>query len=135
MAQVLVDVGFLVALLSRKDQHHAWALAQVKSHPHPWYTCESVLSEAFHLLEPQGGGAALVGLLDRMVVHVSFHLDSELSAVLELMNKYADVPMGLADGCLVRMSETWANPTLLTTDGDFRVYRRLGKKVIPCRLP
>lgn len=135
MASVLVDTGFLVALLSRDDQHHTWALAQVRSHPHPWHVCDAVLSEAFHLLESRGGGARLIELIERGVVHANFHFDSESAFILPLLQRYSDVPMSFADGCLVRMTETMPEPMLLTTDGDFRVYRRLGRKVIPCRLP
>lgn len=51
------------------------------------------------------------------------------------MQKYAEVPMSLADACLVRMSETVADPVLLTTDRDFLIYRRHGRQVIPLRLP
>jgi hypothetical protein len=28
-----------------------------------------------------------------------------------------------------------ADPVILTTDGDFRVYRRHGRQVVPCVLP
>ncbi len=44
------------------------------------------------------------------------------------MEKYADVPMSFADACLVRMTEVSSDPTLLTTDTDFRIYRRHGRK-------
>jgi uncharacterized protein len=37
------------------------------------------------------------------------------------MQKCADVPMSLADACLVRMTETLATPVLLTTDSDVRI--------------
>ena len=47
----------------------------------------------------------------------------------------ADVPMSFADACLVRMTETLNDPMLLTTDTDFRIYRRHGRQVIPCMLP
>jgi uncharacterized protein len=43
--------------------------------------------------------------------------------------------MSLAGACLVRMSETVADPILLTTDADFRVYRRHGRHVVPCLTP
>ena len=56
--------------------------------------------------------------------------------VLKLMHKYADVPMSFADACLVRMTEGLCpSPCSLTTDAIFRVYRRLGRKTIPCMLP
>jgi hypothetical protein len=51
------------------------------------------------------------------------------------MQKYADTPMSLADACLVRMSETLAEPIILTTDAGFRVYRRHGRQVVPCMTP
>lgn len=135
MVNVLVDTGFLVALLSRDDQHHAWALAQVRSHPHPWHACDAVLSEAFHLLEARKGGERLIELIERGVLRAGFHSDREMAFILPLLRRYSDVPMSFADGCLVRMSETMPEPMLLTTDGDFQVYRRLGRKVIPCRMP
>jgi predicted nucleic acid-binding protein len=58
-----------------------------------------------------------------------------MNAVLKLLEKYADVPMSFADACLVRMTETLNSPMLLTTDADFRIYRRHGRQVIPCVLP
>ena len=135
MVSVVVDTGFLVALLCKRDEHHAWALAQVRSCPHPWHTCEAALSEAFHLLENRGGGPQIIALLNRGVVTVDFHFAEEMSYVLDLIGKYHDVPMSLADGCLVRMTETLSDPLLLTTDSDFKIYRRLGRKVIPARMP
>jgi predicted nucleic acid-binding protein len=131
---VLVDAGFLVALLSRRDRHHRWAAAQSPRFPPPWSTCEAVLSEAFHLLGTRGG-PGLAALLRRRAVLAAFDLGDELGPVLKLMEKYADAPMSLADGCLVRMTETLADPLLLTTDTDFRVYRRHSRHVVPCVMP
>ena len=57
------------------------------------------------------------------------------TTVLKLMQKYSDLPMSLADACLVRMTETLADPVVLTTDADFRVYRRHSRHVVPCVTP
>jgi hypothetical protein len=51
------------------------------------------------------------------------------------MQKYADVPMDLADACLVRMTEILDDPLVLTIDAHFRIYRRLGRQVVPCAMP
>jgi predicted nucleic acid-binding protein len=131
---LLVDVGFLVALLSRRDVHHPWAVQQATENPPPWSTCEAVLSEGFHLLRERGSPALSAMLLRRAVV-TAFNLDNSLGAVLTLLRKYASVPMSLADACLVRMSETVDDPLILTTDSDFRIYRRHSRQVIPCILP
>ena len=130
----LVDTGFLVALLSRRDRHHQWSAALVPRFAPPWITCEAVLSEAFHLLGP-AGEPQLAELLRRRAVSAVFNLGDELEPVLKLLHKYTDVPMSLADACLVRMTETLADPVVLTTDDDFRIYRRHSRQVIPCVLP
>jgi predicted nucleic acid-binding protein len=131
---VIADSGFLVALLSRRDTHHSWAIAQGEAHPLPWRTCEAALSEAFHLLGRRGA-PALRSLLRRGSLRLAFDLAGEVEPVLRLMQKYADVPMSLADGCLVRMTETLPDPHLLTTDADFRIFRRHSRHVIPASLP
>jgi uncharacterized protein len=130
----LVDAGFLIALLSRRDRHHPWAAAQSPGLAPPWKTCEAVLSEAFHLLGARGR-PGLATLLRRGAVVSAFDLADELDRVMNLMQKYADVPMSLADACLVRMSETLADPVILTTDADFRIYRRHNRHVVPCVTP
>lgn len=68
-------------------------------------------------------------------MRLAFDLGDQLEPVLKLMQKYADAPMSLADACLVRMSETLSDSLLLTTDADFRVYRRHSRQVIPCVIP
>jgi predicted nucleic acid-binding protein len=131
---VLVDAGFLVALLSRRDEHHAWAAAQAAERPPPWKTCESALSEAFHLLGTHGR-PALDALVRRDAVVSAFHFGNERHRALTLMQKYANIPMSLADACLVRMSEILADPIILTTDSDFRLYRRHSRQIVPCVTP
>ncbi len=131
---VLVDSGFLVALLSRNDQYTEWAASQAARVIQPWLTCEAALSEAFYLLGRRGE-PKLTALLRRGVAAPRFNFEAELEPVLALMDKYADVPMSLADACIVRMTEILPDPVVLTTDRDFLVYRRHSRKVIPCFLP
>jgi hypothetical protein len=107
--RVLVDAGFLVALLSRRDQYPDWAFAQVQRWPPPWSTCEAALSEAVHLLDAPGE-PGLSALLRRQAVVVAFELAGNLKPILAILHKYASVPASLADACLVRMTETLATP-------------------------
>lgn len=131
---VLVDAGFLIAVLSRRDAHHKWAVQEASGHAPPWYTCDAVLSEAYH---PLGGRGAtgLGALLSRRAVVASFRLDEQVEEVVAFLRKYAGVPMSFADACLVRMPETITDPLLLTTDSDFRIYRRHGRQLIPVSRP
>jgi len=131
---VIVDSGSLVALLRRDDQHHRWASLATEQLGAPWHTCDAALSEAFFLVG-RNGRTQLTELLRRRLLLSTFSFDNERSRTLALMDKYADVPMSLADACLVRMSETLADPLLITTDSDFRFYRRHGRQVIRCLMP
>lgn len=102
----------------------------------PLLTCEAVLAEAAFLvrrLDP--GGHALMALLDRNAVRVAFRLDEQHPSVARLMSKYADVPMSLADACLVRMTELHPRAVVLTFDQDFRVYRRHDRQVVRMLAP
>jgi predicted nucleic acid-binding protein len=97
-------------------------------------TCEAVLSETAHLLGERGT-RSLASLLRRGALICRYRFADDMDAVLKLLEKYADVPMSFADACLVRMTETLNDPMLLTTDADFRIYRRHGRQTIPCMLP
>ena len=131
---VIVDASFLVALWRKNDQNHRWAVEQARLHPPPWVTCESVLSEADHLLAPEGC-ATLRLACRRGALRIASLAEESFPPVLDLLDKYADVPMSIADACLVRLTEILPDPLLLTTDTDFRIYRRLGRRVIPMRIP
>lgn len=129
-ASVLVDAGFLVALLAERDANHRWAADLGPRLPLPWKTCEAALTETFHLLGA-AGSPALAGVLRDRIVVCDFDLNQQLDHVLTLLRKYADVPISFADACLVRMTETNPDSILYTTNSDFRIYRRHGRKVIP----
>jgi predicted nucleic acid-binding protein len=133
---VIVDTGPLVAFLRRDDSHHAWVIAQLDLLDPPLITCEAVLSEAAFLLRRVSRGPdALLALVRRKLVRVPFQLEAELPAIERLVARYANVPMSLADACLVRMSETHAGSVVLTLDSDFRTYRRHGRNIIPLIAP
>lgn len=131
---VIADSSALVALVRYDDQHHRWIDAHLDSLPWPWLTCDAAVSEAFHLVGVKGA-PKIREMLRRGALELAFHLGDDLASVLSLMEKYADVPMSLADACLVRMTETRSDPVVITTDTDFRIYRRHGRQVVPCLLP
>ena len=104
---VLIDAGPLAAAFYQRDQHYEWARRQVSHISPPVYTCEAVLSEAFHLLErvPQGA-QKLLDFLERGFVEVPF--------------AYAE------HAGLVRMAGRRREAQVFTTEADFRVYRTTG---------
>jgi len=98
---VLIDSGPIVAVLRRRDQHHAWARAHFESSDQSFTTCEAVISESHFLLEGTAGGAeALYALLERGIINVAFSLTGQLAETVRLVRRYRDVPISLADPCL-----------------------------------
>ena len=63
------------------------------------------------------------------MIKIDFNLQDEFSEIQKLLNKYIDVPMSLADGCLVRMSEQITNSAICTLDSDFKIYRKERRKL------
>ena len=131
---MIVDTGPLVAVLNGRDAHHAWAVAELAAIPAPLLTCEAVLAEACHLCGPRGAPTVLE-LVRRGAVAPAFRLEEQLPTVERLMRRYANVPMALADACLVRMAEIVPDAVVWTLDADFRVYRKNGRAVIPTIMP
>lgn len=136
MTRVLIDTGPLVALLNRRDRHHAWARRVLDTIAPPVFTCDPVISEACFLLQGFGSGQdAVLELMDRGIVRSDFSVAAEVAPIRSLIRKFRDVPMALADACLVRMTEIVRESVVLTLDSDFRIYRRNRGQVVPTITP
>lgn len=102
----------------------------------PLLTCEPVLTEAAFLLKREGCEVdPLFELLERGVLRGGLEIEDQLTDLRTLMRRYRDRPMSLADACLVRLAELHSGGAVFTFDGDFRIYRRHGNKVIPVLMP
>jgi predicted nucleic acid-binding protein len=133
---VLVDAGPLLAWLNRRDEHHEWASGQLARLRPPLLTCEPVLAElAYHLLALGDDPAKALELIASGMVQVALCLEDETEALASLLRRYSNVPMSLADACMVRLSELHERSVVFTVDTDFRIYRRNGRLVIPTLLP
>lgn len=136
MSTVLLDTGPLVATINRRDDRHQWASWQLSRLRPPFLTCEAVLTEACFLLSPyRGAKRAVMEMVARRLLSLPFRLEEEAEPVARLMARYADIPMSLADACLVRMAELYATSSILTLDRDFRIYRKHGRQTIPVLIP
>jgi len=133
---IIVDAGPLVAYLDRSDHHHEWAKMQMAGFTAPLLTCEAVLAEASFLLRRGGiNPSILLRLVEREVLKLPLDLETEASVIAQMMERYNSVPMSLADACIVRVSEILNKTRVFTTDSDFQIYRKSGRKVIALIAP
>src|SRR5580692_4578152 len=131
--KAIADTGFIVAFGSHGDHHHAWAVDIAKNIAEPLITCEAVLAEAAFQL---GSTAYVLSLLQNDMLRLGFDLTRNLEQLAELARRYEDRRPDLADLCVIRMSELYPRYTVITVDeGDFRVFRRNKREVIPILCP
>jgi len=136
METVILDASPLVAYFDAGEEHHEWCVQQFESLHPPLLSCEAAIAEAVYLVESRGGDSARIfEFLRDGLIQLPFRLESEVQAVVVLRRRYADVPMSLADACLLRLSETQTNARVFTLDRDFKIYRRHGRQVIPLIFP
>ncbi|OQW91630.1 MAG: hypothetical protein BWK78_04055 [Thiotrichaceae bacterium IS1] len=136
--QAIMDTGPLVAALSEADKYHTWVIQPLATFQPPLLTSEAVLSETCFLLWKRRATlpiAVLFCWLNQGTIALPFHLHSETAVIGQWMKNYANVPMSLADAGLVRMSEQYPNQVILTLDGDFHIYRKPGRQIIPVIMP
>lgn len=127
---VLLDTGVIVALLDRSERRHGDCVRALKGLGAALITCEAVVAEACYLLRAvEGAPAAVLANVAKGTFQVPFHLAPEAGEVAALMARYSDVPMDLADACLVRLAEVLGTPRILTLDADFRAYRWQRRRV------
>ena len=132
---VLMDAGPLVALIHADDQHHDRCKAVLRSLREPMTTVWLAFTEAMYLLNfSWRAQEALWEMLERGVLLLP--LDStDVPRMRQLMEKYKDLPMDLADAALVRVAEREKVRRIFTLDRrDFQVYRpsKLGRfSVLP----
>jgi predicted nucleic acid-binding protein len=127
----LVDTGPLVALFDPQDSAHEDCAALLKKLSGPLYTTVPVLTEAFHMVEPDSRGADnLREFVLRQGLLVWFLDGPAMRRTFSLMEKYRDHPMDLADGSLVTAAETLHTRKIFTLDRrDFLTYRvRIGRR-------
>lgn len=135
-ASVVVDTGPIVAMLDADEANHDWVMSQVERLRPPLITCEAVLTEAAFLVSRAGARPSVVPqLVTRGFVAVAKLFDDDAGEIVRLMARYRNVPMSLADACLVRLVERTPNATLFTLDSDFSVYRQKGRRLIPLLAP
>jgi predicted nucleic acid-binding protein len=126
---ILVDAGPLVALVDAGDQHHSKCVSALKALREPLATVWPPLTEAMYLLaDLPAAQEALWEMLERGAIHL-LPLDSaDAPRIRELMRKYSDRPMDLADAAVLRVAEREGVRKIFTVDRrDFAVYRLHGR--------
>jgi predicted nucleic acid-binding protein len=126
---ILIDSGPMVALIDADDQHHAACIAALKKIRQPLGTVWPALTEAMYLLPDQPKGQdALWEAVVRGTIQLLPVGPPDVPRIRELMRKYVNRPMDLADAALLAVAERERIVKFFTIDRkDFAVYRLHGR--------
>ena len=134
MPAVLVDTGPLVALLDRSDPYHLTCQETLSSLDDSLVTVWPVVTEAMYMLRAYWQAQeALWEMIEMGAVEILPLGIDDVPRMKQLMRKYRDLPMDLADAALVRVAERERLRRIFTLDRrDFQIYRpsRIGRFVI-----
>ena len=127
---ILIDTGPIVALFDKDDRYHSLCVEVLKKTKEPLVTTWPVLTECFYLLNfswevqdsfwlfIQRGGVEIYPLEKEFLIRCR-----------ELMKKYHDLPMDLADATLVALADVLGISKIFTLDHrDFSIYRYKQKR-------
>jgi predicted nucleic acid-binding protein len=121
---ILVDAGPLIALFDRDDAHHQAIRRLLRDTAGRLVTTWPVVTETSHMLdfEPRAQldfyrWVAAGGVVVHEVPQAA------LGRIIELVEKYGDRPMDLADATLVSAAEVLGIREIISIDRDFDIYR------------
>lgn len=123
----LTDTGPLVALINRNDPNHGRCVTAARGlAPGPLVTSWPCFTESMYLLYRAAGYAGQGELWrwrsDGRLILLDITVE-QADRMAELMAKYKDRPMDLADVSLVVLAERLGTRRIFSLDGDFHIYR------------
>jgi uncharacterized protein len=131
---ILVDAGPLIALIHEDDNEHERCRDAFATMDEPLGTVWPAVAEAMHLLSfSSRAQEALWDMIETGAVEIMPIGIDDVPRMKELMRKYRDLPMDLADAALVRVAERERLRRIFTLDRrDFQIYKpsRIGRFTI-----
>ena len=99
---VIVDSGFWIALINRRDDYHVLAQEVLDTIDEPLVTTWCVITEACHILLKRTGTNAQQTFIHSLEIGAFEVFDLKVQdgkRISELMNQYSSLPMDLAYFC------------------------------------
>lgn len=133
--RVLVDSGPLVAVFSRDDDWHDVVRNWLLTHPTmALITTWPVVTEVCALLARRVHNEAALDFLrwaDRGGIVLDRPVEATLTSVLDIAQRFADLPMDVADASIAEAAQRLRIDHVLTIDSDFDIYRnRQGRPLV-----
>jgi len=129
IALITLDTSAIFALLNRTDPDHEAIRDALASARPPYLVPSGILAEIGYLVERRLGVPVLETFLVDLEQRAFALVNSEddLGRVRELVGRYADLPLGLADATVIACAERHERKVLTLDLRHFGVVAREGK--------
>ncbi|HOJ77408.1 MAG TPA: PIN domain-containing protein [Bacillota bacterium] len=126
MQRSLIDAGPLIALFDKDDRYHSTIKQFLKGYEGRLYSSWPVVTEVLHMLDFNVCTQLdFLRWLERGGVTIKSLSKDDIPRIIELSEKYSDVPMNFADASLIIISETENIKEIISIDSDFYIYRNI----------
>jgi predicted nucleic acid-binding protein len=116
---ILLDTSGLLSAIDAAQPHHARAAAALAGSPGPLVLSPFVLAELDYLVGRRVGARAQRTLLDQVGVgayQLAPMTETDVSRASEVIDRYADLAIGIADASIVVLAERLDCLDVLTLD-------------------
>lgn len=126
---IVLDTSAVLALLDRDDPDHATCVAALARERRPYLIPAGILSEVGYLAPLKVGLAATTAFLEDLA-SAAYLLDCgerDIARIIELMQRYENLPLGLADASVIACAERSGGRVLTLDRRDFAVVAGEGR--------
>jgi predicted nucleic acid-binding protein len=135
---ILLDTSGLLSALDESQRHHGACATALRNASSPFLLSPFVLAELDYLLMRHLGHSAQAALLEE-VARGAYQLEPfdvpDIVRAREVVEKYADLEIGLADASIVVLAERHAVSDVLTLDQRhfraLRIEKRKRFRILP----
>ena len=116
---ILVDTGPLVAAGNRADIHHLRCVRAIRDAAPPRLVPPTVVAETAYMLERDAGPpieAQFLRLFGAGYLELATLEHDDLVRAADLVEQYADFPLGTTDATIVAVAERLGIPAIATLD-------------------
>jgi uncharacterized protein len=121
--KIVVDAGPLISAIDKDDPAHRMASTAMSHLRRAAIVPSPVMVEVDHLARRRAGDAAARRFIETLVggAHeIAFMTQGLMRRAAELDSRYADLNLGLVDGCVMAIAERHDLPILTFDFTDFR---------------
>ncbi len=131
MQKALIDAGPIIALFDRDDKYHKHVKEFLFNYSDQLVSTWPVITEVSHMLD--FNLEVQIDFLEwirREAIQLVNLEINHIGRLIELTKQYSNIPMDLADGSLLVVSELTGIKNILTIDSDYYIYRTKNKQYL-----